>query len=60
MPSLNLRLPSDLHDAARVAAAATGKSLQALIADAVREKLMRLGTQNPIVAAALDRMAARK
>lgn len=53
MPSLNLRLADDLHAAARIAAAACGKSLQVLIADAIREKILRLGATNPVVAAAI-------
>lgn len=57
MPALNVRLPDELHEVARVAASSRGVSMHQLILDAVREKLLRLGTTDTVVRAALDRAA---
>src|SRR3990167_215686 len=54
MPALSVRLPDDLHEAARVVAGATRVSLNALIERALRTEILRLGARE-----LCDRHAAR-
>ena len=60
MPHLNVNLPPDVHEVARVAASSRGESLQLFILGSIRERLLRMGATDTIVAAALDRAAGRE
>lgn len=55
---LPLRLPPDLHDVARVAAASQRVSLSAYLLAAIRAAVLRDGLEDRAVAAVLDRIAS--
>lgn len=59
MPNLVLRLPADLHDLLRLAAATRRQSMQAYMLAAIRAQMLRdAGTQRGApLAAALERRA---
>jgi len=56
MPTISLRLPPDLHDVARVAAASKRQSLTAYLLAQIRAGVLRDGLEDRAVAAALDRV----
>ena len=61
MANIIVRLPEDLHDLARIAAAARRRSLNAWIGDAIRAQVLRQGHRDKLgpVAAALNQLAAK-
>jgi len=61
MANIIVRLPEDLHDLARIAAAARRRSLNAWIADAIRAHVLRQAHRDKTgpVAAALNQQIAK-